>query len=125
MVPCVLGDLLIRVRGSKGLPSTDNKPLPGLSSDESLSEFDGGNYRFDIKLGGQVVGIDDGRIKWIRAPWFDRSTCPKNNKGPNNGVNRMRHLREVGEMRLVAIVIQFPSGLENPPITHPFAQINW
>ena len=37
----------------------------------------------------------------------------------------MRRLREVGEMRLLKNVIQFPSGLELPGTTHPFTQKNW
>jgi len=49
----------------------------------------------------------------------------KANEGLNKGANRMRHLREVGEIRFVAIVIQSPSGLGNPGTTHPLAQRIW
>ena len=68
VVPGVLSDLFIRVCRCQKLPRGSNKPLPGLSSDEPFSKFDGGNYRFDIKVGGQKVGIDDGVIKWVLAP---------------------------------------------------------
>ena len=80
-VPCVLGELLIRACRSRLLPRTNNKPFPGFSSDESLSGFEGGNYGFDVKVGGQVIGIDDGRIEWIRAPQVDLSACPKGMRG--------------------------------------------
>ena len=68
VVPCVLDELLIRTRRSRLFPRTNNKPLPGFSSDESLTSFEGGNYRFDVEVGGQEIGIDDGRIKRIRTP---------------------------------------------------------
>ena len=98
--------------------------MPGLGSDESLGKFDGGDYCFDVKIGRQEVGIDDGGIEWIRAPEFDLSTCPENSEGSNNPVNRSRRLREVGEMRLVATVIQPPSGLVYPGAIHPVPQMN-
>ena len=81
MVPGVLSDLLICVCGTKRLPLSANEPFPGPGGGESLSEFDGGDHRFDIEVGRQEVGIDDGRIKWIRAPEFDFSTCPKVMRG--------------------------------------------
>jgi len=125
MVPDILSDLLIRVCGSQGFPRRANEPFPGPSGGESLRKFDGGNHRFDVEVGRQEVGIDDGRIKWICAPEFDLSTCPKGNEGSKDLGNRMKHPREVGEMRLVRIVIQLPSGSGNPGDAHPFDQINW
>jgi len=49
----------------------------------------------------------------------------KDDERSDNGVNRKSHLREVGEMRLVASVIQLPSGLGTPGTIHPFAQMSW
>ena len=120
----VLSDLLIRVCGTKGLPRCADEPFPGPGSGKSLSEFDGGDHRFDIEVSGQEVWVNDGRIKGIRATEFDFSTYQEGYEGSNNPVNRMRHVREVGEMRLVVMVIQFPSGLV--AITaQPFPQMNW
>ena len=77
VAPCVLGNLLIRVRGSQRLPRTNNVPSPNFSSDEPFSNLDGGNYRFDVKVGGQEIRIDERSIERIRGPQFDRPTCPK------------------------------------------------
>ena len=85
MTPCVLDELLIRTCRSWLPPRTKNKPFPGFSGDESLSGFKGGDYRFDVEIGGQVIGIDDGRIEWIRAPQFDLSTCPEGMRGRVRG----------------------------------------
>jgi len=50
---------------------------------------------------------------------------PKDNEGSNKGMNWRRHVREVGEMRLVANDIQLPSGLGTPTTIHPVAQMSW
>ena len=68
MIPCILGDLFIRFRRSQALPRIDNKPSPGFSGDKSFSNFDGSNHRFDVKVGGQEIGINDGRIERVRGP---------------------------------------------------------
>ena len=124
VVPCILGNLLIRVRGFQRLPRRNGKPSPGLSAHEPFGGFDGGNYHLDVEVGRQVIGIDHGRLKWIRTPQFDISTCPKNNEGSNEWVDRTGCLREVGEMRLLATVIQFPSGI-GALDRHPFIQMSW
>jgi len=124
VVSGVLSDLLIRVCRSQGFPRSVNEPLPGSSGDESLSKFDGSDHRFDVEVSRQKIGIDDGRIEWIRAPEFDLSTYPKVMRVEKSGEQNEAHLREVGEMRLEAIVIQLPSGSGNPD-THPFAQMIW
>ena len=49
----------------------------------------------------------------------------KVNEGQIRGVGGTKHLREVGEMRFVAIDIQLPSGLANPAITNEFDQMSW
>ena len=77
VVPCVLGDLLICVRRCQRVPFIDDKPLPGPSGHESFCNFYSGNYRFDIKVCRQEIGIDDGRIERIRAPQLDRSAYSK------------------------------------------------
>ena len=81
MVPCVLDELLVRTRGSRLLPRTNDEPFPGFSSDKSLSSFEGGDYGFDVEVGGQIIGVDDGRIKWVRALQFDLSACQKGMRG--------------------------------------------
>ena len=68
MVPCVLSNLLVRVRQSQRSPRSNDNPLPSFSGDKSFGSFDSGNYRFDIEVGRQEIGIDDGRIEWIQAP---------------------------------------------------------
>ena len=68
VVPRVLSDLFVRIRRSQRLPRSNDNLLPSFSSHESFSCFDSGNYRFDIKVGGQEIGIDDGRIEWVQAP---------------------------------------------------------
>ena len=40
-------------------------------------------------------------------------------------VKRMEHLREVGEIRLVANDVQLPSGLEYPGMNQPCPKMNW
>jgi len=68
VVPDILNQLLVCVRGTQIRPRDANKPFPSLSSEESLSSFEGGDDSLDVKLGGQIIRIDDGRIKWIQAP---------------------------------------------------------
>ena len=46
---------------------------------------------------------------------------PKSERG-NKEAKEMSYLREVGEMRPVLIVIQFPSGLEAPRTTKSLVQ---
>jgi len=91
IVPGVLSHLLICVSGSKGLPRCVDEPLPGPSGGEFLSEFHGGNHRFDVEVGRQKIGIDDGRIEWIRASEFDLSTCLKSIQGSKDRMKRMKH----------------------------------
>ena len=125
VVPGVLNDLLVRACGPQWLPRNVDKPFPGLGSGESLSKLDGSDHRFDVEVGRQIIGIDDGRIEWICAPEFDLSTCPKVMRVKQPDKQSDVHIREVGEIRLEAIVIQLPSGSENPGATHPFDQMNW
>jgi len=49
---------------------------------------------------------------------------PNLNEGSDKGTNWGKHVREVGEMRFVAIDIQLPSGLGTAP-GHKSAQMNW
>jgi len=81
VLPGVLHDLFIRVGGTQGLPRSANEPLPGPSGNKPLSKFDGGDYRLDVEVSGEGTVIDDGRIKRIRAPEFDFSTCSKTGEG--------------------------------------------
>ena len=124
VVPDVLSNLFIRVCGFKGIPRGPNKPFPGPGGGKSLSKFDGCDHRFDIKAGGQEVWIDDRRIEWICAPEFDLSTCQIWYERSNDLMKRMRHIREVGEMRLVEIDIHPPSGLDSGA-AQPLNQMNW
>jgi len=91
VVPGVLSDLLIRVRGSQGLPRSFDEPFPSPGGGESFSEFDGGDQSLDVEVSSQRVGIDNRRIEWICAHEFDLSTCPK--------VMKVRRSRERGETR--------------------------
>jgi len=68
VVPGILCDLLICVCRSQLLPWSTNKSFPGSSSDESFSNFDGGDHSLDVKIGVQITNIDYGRIKWILTP---------------------------------------------------------
>jgi len=68
VVPDILNQLLVCIRRSQIRPRDANKPFPSLSSEESLSSFEGGDNSLDVKFGGQIIRIDDGRIKRIQAP---------------------------------------------------------
>ena len=56
---------------------------------------------------------------------MSRLSGREENEGLDKAVNRERHLREVGEMRLVRNDIQLPSGLGTPRTIHPFTQMSW
>ena len=52
VVPRVLDEFLICIRGSQNVPRSSDEPSPGFGSDESFSSFDGGDYCFNVKVGG-------------------------------------------------------------------------
>jgi len=76
VVPGVLSQLLICVRRSQIHPRIANKPFPGLSSEEPFSGFEGGDNSLDVKVGAQIIRIDDGRFKRIQIPEFYRPAYP-------------------------------------------------
>jgi len=67
VVPSILCQLFICVRGSQTLPRVSNKPLQGWSGVESYSDFKGGDNSLDVKVCAQIIGIYDGGIKRIQA----------------------------------------------------------